>query len=66
MPKMTLKSARVNAGLKQIEVAEELGVAVSTVRNWEKGITFPKQPVINMLCQLYNVPYDYIDFDRHN
>ena len=36
MPKITLKAARVNAGLTQQEVANELDVALSTVRNWEK------------------------------
>lgn len=63
MPKFTLKGARVNANLTQLAVAEELNIAPSTLRNWEKGVTFPKQPIIEKLCELYGVPYDYIDFD---
>lgn len=43
--------------------AEKLGVAVSTLRNWEKGITFPKQPAIEKMCELYGVPYDFISFE---
>lgn len=62
MPKFSLASARVNAKLTQGEVAVKLGVSPSTVRNWEKGKTFPKQPIIEKLCNLYNIPYDYIDF----
>lgn len=62
MPKFTLKSARVNAGMTQKEVADKLGIAVSTLKNWENGTTFPKQPMIEALCELYKVPYDYIDF----
>jgi len=63
MPKMTLEAARRNAKLTQMVAAEKLGVAVSTLRNWEKGITFPKQPAIEKMCELYGVPYDFISFE---
>lgn len=63
MPKITLAAARKNAELTQAQVAEALNVARSTIRNWEKGITFPKQPMIEKMCELYNVPYDYIRFE---
>ena len=63
MSGITLKAARVNAGFTQVEVAEKLGVAPSTLRNWEMGITFPKQPAIEKMCELYNVPYDNIKFN---
>lgn len=62
MEKITLKAARVNARLTQRQVAETLDVAPSTVRNWENGITFPKQPMIEKLCALYGTKYDYIKF----
>ena len=62
MPKMTLEAARRNAKLTQMEAAEKLGVAVTTLRNWEKGTTFPKQPSIEKMCELYGVPYDFISF----
>ena len=60
MPKITLKAARVNAGLSQKEVAERMEVAQSTIRNWENGHTHPKLPQFMMLCQLYNVSCDNI------
>ena len=62
MSKISLKAARVNAKMRQSDVAAELDVAISTVRNWETGKTFPKQPVIEKLCELYGVSYDNIDF----
>lgn len=62
MPQITLKAARVNAGLTQSSVANVLGVSVSTIKNWEKGKTFPKHPHIVKLCELYKVSYDNIFF----
>ena len=62
MVKITLKAARINAGLTQGDVATELGVSLSTIKNWEKGITFPTQPQIDNLCNLYGVPYDALNF----
>ena len=62
MPKISLAAARKNANLTQAQVAEALNIARSTLRNWEKGITYPKQPMIEKMCELYGVPYDYIRF----
>lgn len=62
MPKLTLKAARVNAGYTQQQVAKKTGYSLSTIRNWESGKTYPKQPAIEKLCNLYKVPYDYIEF----
>lgn len=62
MDKITLAALRVNAGYSQEFVAKHCEVDPSTVRNWEKGITFPNQPKIELLCQLYGVKYDNINF----
>lgn len=62
MPQITLKAARVNAGYTQEEAAKLLDVSVSTLKNWEKGVTFPKQPKILAICNLYGVAYDNIIF----
>ena len=35
--KITLKSARVNANLTQLEAAKRLGVTRETLSNWETG-----------------------------
>ena len=62
MPKITLKAARVNAGLSQAEAAKKIGVASSTLRNWEAGKTFPNQPKIEKLCEVYGIPFEVIFF----
>ena len=62
MQKITLKAARVNAGYSQKAAAKALGVSNTTICNWENGKAFPKQPMIEKLCALYNLPYDSINF----
>jgi len=59
---MSLKEARGSVGLTQLQAADALGVAPSTLRNWENGITFPKQPAIEKMCILYKVRYDEVNF----
>lgn len=63
MSQITLKAARVNVKLTQADVAKRLDISVGTIKNWEKGKTFPKQPQIEQLCELYGVSYDNIFFD---
>ena len=62
MKKITLKAARVNAGYSQKEAAEILGISNKTLCSWENGKTFPDQPMIEKLCELYGVTYDMIVF----
>lgn len=59
---ITLASARVNAGYSQEEASELIGVSLSTLKNWEAGVTFPKQPQIEKICEVYGVKYDNIRF----
>lgn len=62
MPQITLKAARVNANLSQAEAAKALNVSVSTIKNWESGKTFPNQPQIAKICEVYGISYDCIFF----
>lgn len=62
MLKISLKSARVNAGYTQKEVATILGVSNKTVNSWEKGISYPKADKVDAICKLYGVSYDNINF----
>ena len=62
MPKITLKAARVNAGLSQGEAARCLNISVSTLRNWEAGKTFPNKPKIDAICELYGIAFDMLFF----
>lgn len=62
MAKITLKAARVNAGLTQKEVAERLKVSNKTVWAWEVGKTMPNVNKIDAICNLYGMSYDDIIF----
>lgn len=66
MIKISLKAARVNAGLSQKEAARLLNVSNKTLSNWENGDTFPSAEKIDVLCKLYGVSYDNIIFLRSN
>lgn len=58
--RISLAAARVNAGLKQDDVAKELKVGKQTIVNWEKGISEPKMSQARELSALYKMPLDYI------
>lgn len=51
--KITLKAARINAGLDQSDVARELNVNITTVSSWETGKTQPSLENFKRLCELY-------------
>ena len=55
MSTLSLKAARVNAGLRQADVAKELGVTPDTVGNWENGKTYMNGKQLQRLCALYRV-----------
>ena len=59
---MSLRALRVNANLTQQKAADELGIYLKTLQNYESGKTFPSQPVIERMCALYGVSYDQIRF----
>ena len=50
---MSLKAARINAGLTQEEVHKKTGFATSTIVSWESNRTFPKTQQFIQLCNLY-------------
>lgn len=59
---ITLKAARINAGLRQDEAAKMLGISVSTLIKWEQSpesISALKQKDIS---DTYNIPIDNIIF----
>lgn len=51
----TLKQLRESAFLTQMEVAQRLGVAYTTVNNWEHGRSRPLMRYIPQLAALYGV-----------
>ncbi len=58
--KITMAAARVNAGLTQGELAQKMGVSRFTIINWETGKVRIKPPYLHLLCEICNIPEDYI------
>lgn len=59
---ITLKAARVNAGLTQQEAADALGISRKTLGNYEQGTRYPKIETIQKIEKLYDMPYTDIKF----
>lgn len=63
---MTLKAARVNKSLTQIQAAKLLNVSKDTIGNWERGKSFPNMKNIKDIERVYGVSYDDIIFCTHD
>ena len=52
---MDMKQLRLTVKLRTVDVASRVGIAESSVRNWEKGRTIPKLTIdkVAILCELY-------------
>jgi transcriptional regulator with XRE-family HTH domain len=61
--KISMAAARKNKNYSQTVAAEKIGVSLSTIKNWEKGHSSPKAKFIGKICEVYEIPYDYIFFD---
>ena len=62
MAQITLKAARVNAGLTQKAAADALQISNKTLCAWENGNSVPRVNKIDALCDLYGVSYDDLIF----
>ncbi len=62
--KITLKAARVNAGLSQRAAGERIKVSKDTISNWENGRSFPSAEKIKEIENVYKVKYDDLIFLR--
>lgn len=58
--KISMASARVNAGLTQKQLGVAVGVSESTVINWESGKTLPHIKKLPLLEKAYGIPLDYV------
>ena len=59
---ITLKAARVNVELSQKEAAMRIGISVDTLRNYEKGKSYPDVPILKAIEREYGVHYKDIIF----
>lgn len=61
--RITLKAARINKGLTQEEMGNELHVTKKTVGSWENGKTMPSVDKIEPICDLLGIKYDDINWN---
>lgn len=59
---ISLKAARVNAGLTLADAAKKLGVAPLTLSHYENGVTFPDVLKIKKIEKIYCVAFSDITF----
>jgi transcriptional regulator with XRE-family HTH domain len=64
--RISLKAARVNAGLTMEEACKALKVSKSTIMNWEKGYTIPDADKAIALSELYKIPLENIIFYKNS
>lgn len=62
MGKLTLKAARVNAGLTQKQAAQKLGIAQTTLHNYESGKSMPNIAMLQRIEDAYGVEYKDLFF----
>lgn len=60
--KITLKAARINAGMTLETAANSLEVSVQTLVNWEKNLTEPSISQAYKIASLYKMDIDNINF----
>ncbi len=58
--KITLKAARVNAGLTQVEAARAIHRNKQTIINWEMGHTRITAADLQALADVYGIPAECI------
>lgn len=59
---ITLKAARVNKNLTQVEAAKLLGVSKDSLWNYENGRSFPDVRVVKKMEEVYGISYDNLIF----
>ena len=62
MGKITVKAARVNAGLTQEELANKMGVHRSTISSWETNPSTMQIKDAELLCKILNISISKIFF----
>ena len=55
MPQISIKAARVNAGLTQKQAAEKLGISDQTLSRYEKNSGLVKQATLEKMYSIYKI-----------
>lgn len=62
--KISLKAARVNAGLTQAQVAERIGCSRFAIMSWESGKVIPRFDKLQALRDLYGIPVENLSVGK--
>lgn len=62
---ITLKAARVNAGMNLMQAANQLGISKNTLSNYENYRTIPDIEMSKKIAALYNWSVNDIIFFKH-
>lgn len=62
--KLSLPAVRRIKGYTQKEAAAKIGVSRNTLRRWENYQTNPTLENAYMICSLYDVPFEFIQWSR--
>lgn len=60
MPKISIKAARVNAGLTQSEAARRLGINPDTLASYERKSNKLTLEMLKKMSELYRIPADFL------
>lgn len=62
--KITIKAARINAGLSLADASCKLKINKRTLINYENGSTIPNWDTLDKICACYKVPIDLLKISR--
>ena len=48
---LTMKAARINAGMNQTDAGKAIGVSKTTLGCWERGVTYPTLDLYDTMCK---------------
>ena len=55
-----IKELRINKSLSQEQLADRLGVTKQAISQMERGVRKPSVPMLEALCDIFNVSTDYL------
>lgn len=55
MPQLTVKAARINAGLTQKEAAKALGISYQTLSHYERDSSQIRQATLDKMYEVYRL-----------
>ncbi len=55
-----LLKLRKQHGFTQTQLGNLVGVSLRSIQNYELGVRYPKRAVLDKLCEVFNVPIDYM------